>query len=386
MIAVRIILTLCWEALIMKRSVKIVIAGIITVVLIALGLYLALKPKVKFNENLVFEYGEGPILVDVLYDVKSIASDKIEFLDQDTVITELPTTQVGKNEVVAVIKKGNKTKQYTIKYTVEDTTAPVLEGVADIEVDFGKTPQFNQIKAVDPIDGYLDVEIKGDYDINQAGTYALVASSVDQHGNSAEKEFTLTVREKKASNKPSEVEITYVGGHIFVNKKFGLPSTYNPGENPEARAQINKLNKDMRDLGLNIGTEMSGFRTYQRQKELYDRYVKNDGVAAADRYSARPGHSDHQSGLTFDLKNKSGQLMGDNDPIESKKEIDWVADNAHRYGFIVRYPKGKESITGYIYEPWHLRYLGVEDATKVYNSGLTMEEYFKMPGGGYADE
>jgi LAS superfamily LD-carboxypeptidase LdcB len=101
---------------------------------------------------------------------------------------------------------------------------------------------------------------------------------------------------------------------------------------------------------------------------VYNSYASRDGSAAADRYSARPGHSEHQSGLAFDL-NTITEAFG------YTPEGQWVAANAHRFGFIVRYPQGKEGSTGYIWEPWHLRYLGVDTATAVYNSGLSLEEY-----------
>ena len=97
-------------------------------------------------------------------------------------------------------------------------------------------------------------------------------------------------------------------------------------------------------------------------------YVKRSGKAEADRYSARPGHSEHQTGLAFDL-NSIDMTFADTD------ECAWVNKHCAEYGFIIRYPKGSESITGYMYEPWHLRYLGTETAKKVYDSGLTLEEY-----------
>ena len=113
---------------------------------------------------------------------------------------------------------------------------------------------------------------------------------------------------------------------------------------------------------------MSGFRSYWDQNYIYNNSVKNYGVEQTDTFSARPGHSEHQTGLAFDI----GAI--DDDMGEWPSGI-WLAENAHRYGFIIRYPKGKQHITGYKYGPWHVRYLGVNVATKVYNSGLTLEEY-----------
>ena len=114
---------------------------------------------------------------------------------------------------------------------------------------------------------------------------------------------------------------------------------------------------------------VSPYRSYEVQKGLYEWYASYDGYDNADTYSARPGHSEHQTGLAFDLNSID-------DSFADTKEGKWVAENCHKYGFIIRYPKGKEDITGYMYESWHIRYLGVDMATKVYESGKTLEEYF----------
>lgn len=163
--------------------------------------------------------------------------------------------------------------------------------------------------------------------------------------------------------------ITYVDGIMIVNKTYELPESYGPGEVlPEVMTAFKKMQSDMAGQGLNIYIS-SGFRSYQTQNNIYNRYVKQDGKAEADRYSARPGHSEHQTGLCFDLNSIDNSF--DNTP-----ESLWLQKHAQEYGFIIRYPKGKEDVTGYMYESWHLRYLGVDLATKVYNSGLCLEEYY----------
>lgn len=166
---------------------------------------------------------------------------------------------------------------------------------------------------------------------------------------------------------PVEPEATYINGILIANKTYPLPSTYNPGVDPVANAALQQLFADAKTEGLNLFVR-SGFRSYSTQKNLYNNYVKRDGQAAADRYSARPGHSEHQTGLAFDINKANSSFAG-------SPEANWLAANCYKYGFIIRYPEGKESITGYIYEPWHIRYLGVETATAVYNSGLCLEEY-----------
>ncbi len=169
----------------------------------------------------------------------------------------------------------------------------------------------------------------------------------------------------------------YVDGVLVVNKKHSLPSDYAPGENPTAGNAIRSLINTMRMNGYNISTSYSGYRSYTYQNGLYWSYVSSYGEARADTFSARAGYSEHQTGLAFDLIDGYGNL------VESSREVNWIAKNAHKYGFIVRYQKGKEHITGYQAEPWHLRYLGVDLATKVYNSGLTLEEYLGVTGGNY---
>ena len=164
---------------------------------------------------------------------------------------------------------------------------------------------------------------------------------------------------------------------IIVNKKHGLSKDYNPGENPTAKAAFVHLRDDMINQGLNVGRSYSGFRSYNYQKTLYDNYVSRDGQAAADRYSARPGYSEHQTGLVFDLTDKSGNLL------EDSRASQWLKDNAHNYGFIVRFQAGKEASTGYMPEAWHIRYVGKE-AKDIHDSGLSLEEYFGIQGGDYA--
>lgn len=166
---------------------------------------------------------------------------------------------------------------------------------------------------------------------------------------------------------PTPSEVTYINGILVVNKTYGLPSDYNPGENSEARAAFDRMADAAAADGIRIFVA-SGFRSYDHQTRTYSRYVYYDGQEAADTYSARPGYSEHQTGLAFDMNSVDDSFAGTPEAL-------WVAEHCHEYGFIIRYPEGKEEITGYQYEPWHVRFLGVETATAVYESGLTLEEY-----------
>jgi len=180
-----------------------------------------------------------------------------------------------------------------------------------------------------------------------------------------------------ASGKYLAVNSVYtVDGTIIVNKGLVLPSSFSPGENPEAKAAFNQMNKAAKKAGITLNL-FSGYRSYSYQQSLFNKYVKQDGVSTAETYSARPGYSEHQTGLTFDIGGKDSSKWVSSkfgDTTEGK----WLAENASGYGFILRYPKGKEQITGYTYEPWHFRYLGVDLARKVTGSGLTLDEYFSV--------
>ena len=165
--------------------------------------------------------------------------------------------------------------------------------------------------------------------------------------------------------------LTYIGGILMASKTYTLPEDYAPGEDPEALEAFDRMQADASAEGLDIYIA-SGFRSYKDQDRIYNNYVDRDGKEAADTYSSRPGHSDHQTGLAFDL-NSIDDSFGDT------PESDWLKENAHKYGFIIRYPEGKADITGYQYEPWHIRYVGEEIASKLYESGLSVEEYLGVP-------
>lgn len=164
---------------------------------------------------------------------------------------------------------------------------------------------------------------------------------------------------------------TYIDGVLIVNKTYSLPQSYNPGLNSVCKTAFNEMKAGAKKDGINIWIS-SGYRNYTRQNELYSYYCKRDGVEAADRYSARPGHSEHQAGLAIDVNSASTNAYNN----IYKTVGEWIAEHCWEYGFILRYPEGKESITGYKYEPWHIRYVGIELSTKLKESGLTLEEYF----------
>ena len=199
-------------------------------------------------------------------------------------------------------------------------------------------------------------------------------------------EGTVGSKSQEASQKKAEVvnkgDYYSVQGKydeiVIANKHYPLSKDYNPGENPTAKAELLKLIAAMQEAGFPISDHYSGFRSYETQTQLYQDYVNKDGKAEADRYSARPGYSEHQTGLAFDLIGTDGDL------VTEEKAAQWLLDHAADYGFVVRYLKGKEKETGYMAEEWHLRYVGKE-AKDIATSGLSLEEYYGFEGGDYVD-
>ena len=165
-------------------------------------------------------------------------------------------------------------------------------------------------------------------------------------------------------------KVTCIKGIIIVNKRIGLPSWYNPGVNKEALIAFEKMRECAKcdNVYLKI---ISGFRSYAYQKKIYEEYLKEFGEEKTDTFSARAGHSEHQTGLAFDICEDSDKFIG-------TKEDMWLRKNAYKFGFIIRYPKGKEYITGYKYEPWHIRYVGKCASKEISDKNITLEEYLGL--------
>ena len=166
-----------------------------------------------------------------------------------------------------------------------------------------------------------------------------------------------------------------VDGILIANKSYSLPKSYTSTYlTKEAEQAYYRLRDDAKNAGFPLSIK-SAYRSWNDQNYIFNNYVKRDGLDAAMTYSARPGHSEHQTGLAMDILTSS--TSGSKTP-QFKPALDWLADNAYKHGFILRYPEGKTHITGYIFEPWHYRYVGTELAEILYNNGdwITLEEYF----------
>ena len=219
-------------------------------------------------------------------------------------------------------------------------------------------------------------------------TKSIKSTTTTTNKPTTKKTTTTTTTTKKVDTTVSNTQgLKIIDGILIVNKSYPLPKDYVPTNtyknatglnycttciDKEAYEKYKEMKADATALGLNIWIQ-SGYRSYNLQESLYNKYVNRDGKVAADTYSARPGHSEHQTGLAFDLNSIS-------DEFQYTDEGKWVNNNCYKYGYILRYPKGKENITGYKYESWHLRYVGKDLATKLYNNGdwITLEEHFNL--------
>ena len=206
-------------------------------------------------------------------------------------------------------------------------------------------------------------------DPEQGGSSNAAEGSQSSDSAAAENTSAAETEPEEEKHVLEEIDgITYVDGVMIANKTYALPADYAPQVQPEAQSAVDAMIAAAADDGVTLYV-ISGYRSYEYQAGLYERYVARSGAEAADTFSARPGHSEHQTGYAFDLNSLDTSFA-------DTKEGKWLAAHCAEYGFIIRYPADKVDITGYIYEPWHVRWLGEELAKKVTDSGLCLEEYF----------
>ncbi|MDI9216161.1 MULTISPECIES: M15 family metallopeptidase [Clostridium] len=182
--------------------------------------------------------------------------------------------------------------------------------------------------------------------------------------------------EEKSSEDASLREAKYINGVLIVNKEFGLPDSFAPGESAEARQAFENMKADAANEGIYLNA-FSTYRSYWSQDRLYWNYVSNYGQDPTDTFSAKPGFSEHQTGLAFDIGGVDRSLWAEED-FKYTDEAKWLKDNSYKYGFILRYPEGKEWKTGYMYESWHFRYIGVDHSKNFKDNDLTLEEYLGL--------
>lgn len=381
----------------MKKK-KIIIISIIIIILIISSILIFLnyqEMEVTIKEK-----------IEVPLNSKLTNLDNITNLKNGQIITDektIDTSKIGEQKInISIKNKLGKVKEYHYTVNVYDDEKPSIIFSKELTIEEGENIDLlKDVKVEDNSQEKITPSVEGNYDINEPGKYQLYYVAKDSSDNEAKVEFTLIVKEKKKESSqndslsnPQETKtfttskgfkgvikdgITYIDGYLIVNKTYSLPSSYGTSLTSTTKNAFNKMQAAAKLDGINIYIA-SGFRSYQTQNRLYNNYVARDGKAKADTYSARPGHSEHQSGLAFDIcsHDLDGQNACINSNFDNTDQAKWLAQNAYKYGFILRYPKGKTNETGYKYESWHFRYVGTDLSTKLYNNGdwLTMEDYF----------
>lgn len=361
---------------------KIILISIIFLIIYTLFFY---KDILEYRSKITIEVGDKvPTIKDIVYNNKNIKEEiNWDNIDKDHTQIYKPGTYTGTFTY--------KNEEKIVTLIVRDTVSPEIKGYKNIEMlAYEKEP--NLLEGVTVKDNSLeDIQLKleGKYNSEKVGEYILYITAEDSSKNETRKKIKLTVKENpnvkiSKTSKGNKIKnyhgITYIDGVIIANKTYSLPSNFAPNNLVTINGYIKivdyvkraftELTSDATSLGLNIYAS-SGYRSYSNQDYIYNNYVRIDGQEKADTYSARAGYSEHQTGLAIDVNTI-------NMSFDNTGESNWLKDNCYKYGFIIRYPKDKENITGYMYEPWHIRYVGKSLAKTLYNNGnwITLEEYF----------
>ena len=314
--------------------------------------------QIEFDNNSKFEFGSEILSEEI---INFVVGNVVDY-------PEIDTLTVGKQILTFEVEHKGQSK--TIQHEIEiiDTKFPEITLKEDaIRLKHGEeyNPNDNIDSVFDVVDGEItDYEINHSLDVNKAGEYNVEIKAEDSNGNLSNSEFTIIVEEKEVA--VEEVKPTYINSILLVNKSYHLPSSFG-GPDSTANKALEELQQAAKLEGYDLPL-LSGYRSYEYQKQLFQNYASKYGVEKANTFSARAGQSEHQTGLAFDV----GSIDDEYGETESGK---WLAENCKNHGFIIRYPEEKQHITGYKYEPWHIRYVGKEKAIEITNSGLTLEEY-----------
>ena len=272
-------------------------------------------------------------------------------------IGKLITTSNNKKDEKKIIIKEEKTKEKD-KDNNKDTRLEELENI-DKKIDY-----FNY----NYIDRYINYK-----ENNKELSIEQIIKNVNMNLDKTHYEDKIPAKnlnkETILVNKYYYLDENYVPNNLEkINNQYALD---NMKLVKEAKDAFEKLSKDALKEKLNI-IAMSAYRSYSYQVDLYNRYAKSDGKEKADTYSGRAGHSEHQTGLAVDVYNKKLPYTS----FENTKEYDWMMKNAHKYGFILRFPKNKEEETGYHFESWHYRDVGIDIAKYIKENDISLEEYY----------
>lgn len=369
-----------------KNNKKKLLLLLIMIILIALFLVYILLPKNYGYKKETIEIFKENDLYEQIKEKKIYSKTLEEAINQNSFNKEyfleyLDIKYIDKDDFINNINKllslGYSSKDINAIYNkIPDSVNIIID--SKYNKDIINIMNLSYFK-IDNLKRYLDydiMEVKSIYDISNIKKDFNYEDVVTYVNANLDKEYY------SSDNLISNEDASKID--VLVNKYHKLDENYEPSDltiinskyasgtqklRKEAQIKFEEMASDMAKENLKIYAG-STYRSYTYQKGLYDRYVKKDGFAAAETYSARSGYSEHQLGLAVDIVNGKWDYLSEND-----KEYDYLVKNSYKYGFILRYPRGSEYITGYMFEDWHFRYLGIELATKVFNSGLTYDEY-----------
>lgn len=334
-----------------------------------------------------------PAIAYISSEEETTTAPVLTTVDTTEGITAQAMTSATTTAVIAETTTKAVTTTTEITTTAETTTTATETTVITTEKTIATRPQRpvvykNTIEILGPNVVYTGESFDFGYEISHRNAERASvlwqcdgdAGSLDKDGNfTAEKKGTVKLKISDISNgltdtltvhvvdSPEDIDfVCEVNGIPIANKTYPVPKDYDPGLLSETYNAFLELKQAAYEEGLEINF-MSGFRSYGEQTEVYAGWYE-EYADEADRVSARPGHSEHQLGLAIDVNSIEFTFADTPEGL-------WLAENCWKYGFIIRYKEGTEHITGYMYEPWHIRYLGNELAEEVHFSGLTLEEY-----------
>lgn len=368
-----------------KNNKKKVLILIIVIILIPSLVYILMPKNYGYNKKAIEVFKENDLYEQIKE--KKIYSETLEeainqnSFNKEYFLEYLDIKYIDDKNFVSNINKllnlGYSSKDINAIYNkIPDSVNIIID--SKYNKDIINIINLSYFK-IDNLKRYLDydiMEVKSIYDISNIKKDFNYEDVVTYVNANLDKEYY------SSDNLISNEDASKID--VLVNKYHKLDENYEPSDltiidskyasgtqklRKEAQIKFEEMASDMAKENLKIYAG-STYRSYTYQKGLYDRYVKKDGFAAAETYSARSGYSEHQLGLAVDIVNGKWDYLSEND-----KEYDYLVKNSYKYGFILRYPRGSEYVTGYMFEDWHFRYLGVELATKVFNSGLTYDEY-----------
>lgn len=369
-----------------KNNKKKILLLLIIIILIVLFLVYILLPKNYGYKKETIEVFKENNLYEQIKDKKIYSKTLEEAINQNSFNKEyfleyLDIKYIDDKDFISNINKllnlGYSSKDINAIYEKIPNNVSIIS-TSKYNKDITNIMNLSYFK-IDNLKRYLDydiMEVKSIYDISNIKKDFNYEDVVTYVNANLDKEYY------SSDNLISNEDASKID--VLVNKYHKLDENYEPSDltiidskyasgtqklRKEAQIKFEEMASDMAKENLKIFAG-STYRSYTYQKGLYDRYVKKDGFSAAETYSARSGYSEHQLGLAVDIVNGKWDYLSEND-----KEYDYLVKNSYKYGFILRYPRGSEYITGYMFEDWHFRYLGIELATKVFNSGLTYDEY-----------